>query len=78
LDNFRVQKIDSNGKFIAKWGSEGSREGQFSNVTLGIDVDPSDHVYVIDKEGANIQKFDSNGNFVAKWVGEGDGDASEK
>ncbi len=27
--NYRIQKFDSNGNFIAKWGSPGSGDGQF-------------------------------------------------
>jgi|SRR5215208_7263456 len=29
MDNFRVQKFDSKGNFLTKWGSEGSEDGQF-------------------------------------------------
>src|SRR5215212_619956 len=29
--NIRIQKFDTDGKFIAKWGSEGDGEGQFQD-----------------------------------------------
>ena len=29
LGNNRIQKFDSNGKFITKWGSKGTGDGQF-------------------------------------------------
>ena len=74
MDNHRIQKFDSDGNFITKWGSEGDGDGQFSIVTPGVDVDSSGYVYVIDKEGANVQKFDSDGNFITKWGSEGDED----
>ena len=74
MGNHRVQKFDSNGNFITKWGSEGVGDGQFSLVTPGVDVDSSGYVYVVDKEAANVQKFDSNGNFITKWGSEGGGD----
>src|SRR5919112_1846680 len=58
--NFRVQKFDSNGKFITMWGSRGSEKGQFDDMH-GIDVDSSNNVYVSDSNNHRIQKFDSNG-----------------
>ena len=78
MENHRIQKFDSNGTFITKWGSEGDGDGQFSSVTPGLDVDSSGYLYVIDKEVANVQKFDSNGNFITKWGSEGDGDGQPK
>jgi DNA-binding beta-propeller fold protein YncE len=72
-NNHRIQKFDSNGNFITKWGSEGSEDGQFI-LPLGLDVDSHENVYVVDQGKANIQKFDSNGNFITKWGPEGDKD----
>ena len=57
LDNFRVQKFDSNGSFKTKWSSEGLGDGQFSKVTPGIDVDTKGYVYIVNKEGANVQNL---------------------
>ena len=73
MNNYRIQKFDSNGNFITKWGSEGSEDGQFI-LPLGLDVDSHENVYVVDQGKANIQKFDSNGNFITKWGIEGDKD----
>jgi hypothetical protein len=36
--NNRIQKFDSNGKFITKWGSPGSGDGQFGG-PVGVAVD---------------------------------------
>ena len=36
--NNRIQKFDSNGNFITKWGSKGTGDGQFDYPT-GIAVD---------------------------------------
>ena len=41
----RIQKFDSNGTFITKWGSEGSDDGQFDG-PKGIAIDSSGNVYV--------------------------------
>ena len=65
--NGRIQKFDSNGKFITKWGSNGTDNGQF-RVPGEISIDPSNRVvYVVDTENDRIQKFDSNGKFITKW-----------
>ncbi|MGH9909754.1 MAG: Ig-like domain-containing protein, partial [Nitrososphaerales archaeon] len=64
--NHRIQKFDSSGNFITKWGSFGSGDGQF-NQPEGTTVDSSDNVYVADQNNNRIQKFDSNGGFLAKW-----------
>jgi tripartite motif-containing protein 71 len=69
----RVEKFDSNGKFIMMWGSKGSGEGQFFKPEC-IAVDSSDYVYVCDGGNFRIQKFDSNGKFITTWGSEGEGD----
>jgi DNA-binding beta-propeller fold protein YncE len=66
LANHRIQKFDSNGKYIIKWGSEGNGTGQFK-AARSIAVDSADNIYVTDDFNNRIQKFDSNGNFITKW-----------
>ena len=68
-----VYKFDSDGKFITKWGSKGTGDGEF-NYPEGISVDSSGNVYVADSFNHRIQKFDSNGKFIAKWGSKGTGD----
>lgn len=60
-----IQKFDKNGSLLAKWGGEGSQDGQFNNPQL-IGLDLQDQVYVYDKVNS-IQKFDANGRFLARW-----------
>jgi DNA-binding beta-propeller fold protein YncE len=62
----RVQKFNSNGTFIAKWGTPGINDTQFNNPT-GIAVDASGNVYITDTDNNRVQKFNSNGTFIAKW-----------
>jgi len=63
--NCRVQKFDSSGNFITKWGSEGKGEGEFTFDFSSICVDGDNNVYVAN--GSRIQKFNSYGNFISAW-----------
>jgi hypothetical protein len=73
LFNSRVQKFDSVGALLAKWGSYGSGDGQFTT-PAGVAVDGTGNTYVTDYSAHRVQKFDSTGAFVAKWGSEGSGD----
>lgn len=54
--NPRVQKFDTNGNFITKWGSYGTGDGQFKDPEH-LAVDSDGNVYVSDKANNNIQVF---------------------
>ena len=54
--NPRVQKFDTNGNFITKWGSYGTGDGQFRDPEH-LAVDSDGNVYVTDKDNNNIQVF---------------------
>ncbi len=74
--NNRIQKFNSNGGFITKWGyyanvlnpSGGSFVAPYT-----IAIDTSGYVYVLDVGGGyyckttRIQKFDNNGLFLSSW-----------
>jgi tripartite motif-containing protein 71 len=73
--NHCIQKFDKDGNFIFKFGSFGSKEGQFNNPRqVAVDKDVK-FLYVVDSRNNRIQKFDSNGNFIKSWgtLGSGDG-----
>ena len=72
--NHRMQKFDSNGKFLTKWGSLGTRDGQFLK-NLGVAVDAHGDVYVADNDRNRVSKFDGNGNFLTQWGGGAYGEA---
>jgi tripartite motif-containing protein 71 len=69
--NSRVQKFDPNGKFLAKWGSKGTGEGQFAEIGP-IHIDREGNIYV--SQFDRIQKFDPDGKFLAAYGSGGDGD----
>ena len=70
--NHRVQVFDSSGRFLRKWGSEGSGDGQFNRPT-GIAIDRAGNVYVADRGNHRVQVFDTTGRFLLKWGSEGSG-----
>jgi len=76
-ENARVQKFDSNGNFLTKWGAPGSGDGQFA-LALAIAIDPKDNVYVVDLYNNVVQKFDRNGKFLLKWGSPGSGEGQFK
>lgn len=57
--NKRIQKFDSEGNFITKWGG--------FEFPVTITTDSEGNVYVNDF-CKSIHKFDSEGNFITKWL----------
>ena len=54
--NSRIQKLDSQGNLITKWGSYGKGDGQFNCNPCGLAVDGQGNVYVTDTNNARVQK----------------------
>jgi len=65
--NHRIQKFDSNGTFLTKWGSLGSGDGQF-NKPRRVAVDTAGNVYVSDNNNHRIQKFGQPSLTLVKTV----------
>ena len=64
--NYRIQKFDATGKFLAQVGGRGAGDGQFEE-PWGLAVDSDGNVYVADTFNHRIQKFDANLKFLLAW-----------
>lgn len=65
--NYRVEKFDRNGRFLLKWGSFGTGDGQFVSAK-GIYVH-GDVVSVEDDPRNDLQEFDRSGRYLRKIDG---------
>jgi len=66
-DMHRVQKLDSNGGFLAGFGGRGSGDGEL-DYPSDIAVDPAGGgVFVADTNNHRVVKFDTTGKFVSAW-----------
>ena len=68
----RVTVFDSDGHFLSKWGSRGTKDGEFDGPS-GIAFDSGGNCYVSDQHNSRVQKFTGAGEFLAKWGEFGDG-----
>ena len=65
VDNDRILKFTSSGRFAGQWGHKGHGAGQF-NEPLGVATDAASNVYVADFGNHRIQKFSPSGTFLAE------------
>ena len=73
IKNNRIQKFDTEGNFITKWGVLGKGDGEFDHPG-DIALDPEAEIlYVTDIYNNRIQKFDYDGNFISQWGSLGSG-----
>lgn len=68
LNNHRIQKFDSSGKFISKFASHGSGDGQLSS-PRGICLDQGGNVYVADQSNNRVCVFTGDGTFTHNILG---------
>jgi DNA-binding beta-propeller fold protein YncE len=72
--NDRIQKFDTSGTFLTKWGASGSANSEF-NTPTDVATDSLGEVYVTDRDNNRVQRFSSTGAFLGKWgvMGSGNG-----
>ena len=70
----RIQKLGSDGTFIAKW--KGPDTGFYGPRRIA--VGPDDSIYVVDSGRNRIVKFSPEGQVLATWGSEGSGDGQFK
>lgn len=68
---YQFQKFDSDGNFIARWGSYGSGDGQILGDIRDMKIGSSGNLYVADNANMRIQVFNSSGQYVTQWSGSG-------
>jgi len=61
-----VPKCRIEGKYLLKFGGNGSEDGQFSSPT-DIAIDPNDNIIICDNGNNRVQIFDKNGRFLKKF-----------
>ncbi|WP_337983497.1 cadherin-like beta sandwich domain-containing protein [Lysinibacillus sp. C5.1] len=61
-----IYKLNSGGRLIKQWGSEGTGNGQFK-YPRGIAIDDTGNVYVADSVNNRIQKFTADGTYIAQF-----------
>jgi tripartite motif-containing protein 71 len=64
LNNHRVQKFDSEGTYIRKWGSNGTGGRDSQRFPHQIAVNSIGTVYLTDRNGNQVLKFYDDGTFI--------------
>jgi len=72
--SFSIWKIAPDGTVLAKWGSYGTGNSQFSEIA-GIALGNGGNIYVIDRDNHRVQVFDENGNYLNQWGTYGTGNS---
>jgi len=76
--NNRIQKFSSTGTFISAFGQPVSEETAGANgylrCPMGVAVDASNNLYVVNSESWRMDKFDSAGTWILRWGGWGSAD----
>ena len=78
--NYRIQKFNSDGKFLSMWGSNGLGESPFAFYgPRGVAVDGNGNVFVVDTGNKRVVVFDVSDNYITQFgvPGMGNGQLDE-
>jgi YD repeat-containing protein len=64
--NNRIEKFDSEGKFVSKFGVEGTGDGQFKGPSA-LALDPKGNIWVVDHGNHRVEEFSPEGKFLFKF-----------
>ena len=64
--NRRIVKFAPDGRYLARWGREGSAAGEFIN-PHAIDISTEGQLYISDRENNRVQVFDTYGTFKVAY-----------
>jgi DNA-binding beta-propeller fold protein YncE len=70
--NNRIQKFNSEGKYLSQFGSYGTGNGQFQQ-PAGMAIDPAGSIWVADQHGNRVEKFNSEGKYLSQFGSFGTG-----
>ena len=65
-----VHVFDNQDHFIRRFGSRGSKNGQFEYPCC-VTFDDNNDLYVTDSHNHRVQKFDTHGNYLLQFGGKG-------
>jgi len=68
LWNYRIQRFDSDGRFLSRWG------GEFWFGIAALATDASGNLYAGCLGSEEVQKYDPDGKLICRWGGNGNGD----
>ena len=71
--NHCVYIFNDKDQLVRRFGSNGSKNGQFKN-PRGVAFDSHNHLYVVDYSNHRVQKFDTDGNFLLQFGSKGASD----
>ncbi len=64
--NNRIEKFDSEGKFVSKFGTEGAGDGQFKGPSA-LALDAKGNIWVVDHGNHRVEEFGPEGKFLFKF-----------
>jgi YD repeat-containing protein len=64
--NNRIEKFDSEGKFVSKFGTEGTGDGQFK-APSALALDAKGNIWVVDHGNNRVEEFSPEGKFLFKF-----------